>query len=150
MGRQGGPTATSERLGGPQVLQSDACRCSHEEAELPSALGEQIRDTRRVRGLSVRGLAHRIRKSPGFVSMIEKQDPPPGIAEETLRSIADVLALDPDRLITLAGKTPRDVAPADEVDVAIYRLAKSLGTEEKQALLRELQDRTKPPPGGRR
>ena len=77
--------------------------------------------------------------------MIEKNDPRPGIAEETLSSIADVLELNRDRLITLAGKTPHDVVPADELEVAIYRLVKMLDSGEKRTLLRRLQDHVKEP-----
>jgi len=105
---------------------------------LPSELGHLISTTRKAQGLGLRALAREIGKSPSFLVMIEKNDPRPGVAEETLRRIADVLDLDPDRLVTLAGKTPHDVVPDDELEVALYRLVKQLSPERKRRLLHQL------------
>lgn len=107
---------------------------------MPSELGQLIASTRNAHGLGLRAMARKIGRSPSFLVMIEKNEPPPGVAEETLRRIADVLELDPDHLITLAGKTPDDVVPVDELEVAIYRLVKKLPPKEKRLLLRQLQD----------
>jgi len=106
---------------------------------MPSKLDQLITTTRKAQGLGLRALAREIGRSPSFLVMIEKNDPPPGVGEETLRRIAGVLGLDPDRLITLAGKTPEDVVPADELEVAIYRLVKKLSPNRKQRLLRQLE-----------
>jgi transcriptional regulator with XRE-family HTH domain len=106
---------------------------------LPSELGRLIASTRKARGLGLRALARKVGRSPSFLVMIEKADPAPGVAEETLRRIAAALDLDADRLVTLAGKTPDDVVPADEVEVAIYRLVKRLPADRRLRLLRQLE-----------
>ena len=72
--------------------------------------------------------------------MLEKNDPAPGVSEETLRGIADALELNADHLLTLAGKTPDDVVPVDAVEVSIFRLVKSLPHRRKLELLRELEE----------
>jgi len=107
---------------------------------LASELGQLIAATREERGLSLRALAREVEKSASFLVMIEKNDPPPGVAEETLCRIAEALELDPDHVITLAGKTPEDVVPCDELEVAIYRLVKGLSHERKRQLLRQLEE----------
>ncbi len=112
---------------------------SEQENGLPSKLGRLISGAREAHGLGLRALARKIEKSPTFVVMIEKNDPPPPVAEETLRRIAGALELDPDQLITLAGKTPGDVVPSDSVEVAIYRQVKALSAERKRRLLRQLE-----------
>lgn len=106
---------------------------------MPSELGQFIADVRKERGMGLRALAREIRRSPSFLVMIEKNDPLPGVAEETLRRIARALDVNPDHLITLAGKTPDDVVPDDELEVAIYRLVKQLSPEAKRSLLARLE-----------
>ena len=98
---------------------------------MASELGRVIRAARKEQEIGVRELARRIERSGSFIVRIEKDDPPPSVAEETLCSIADELGLDADRLITLAGKTPSDVRPADEREVALYRSVKNLTPEQR-------------------
>ena len=107
---------------------------------MPSELGQFIASARKERGIGLRALAREIERSPSFLVMIEKNDPPPGVAEETLRRIAGALDVSPDHLITLAGKTPDDVVPDDELEVAIYRLVKQLSPEAKRSLLARLEE----------
>jgi transcriptional regulator with XRE-family HTH domain len=106
---------------------------------MKSNLGKEIRDARTSMGLSLRGLARAVEKSPAYLNMLETGDPPPAVAEETLRRIASVLALDPDRLLTLAGRTPSDVAPSDELEVSIFREVKRLDRDAQEALLSYLK-----------
>jgi len=89
--------------------------------------------------MSLRGLAREVGKSPTFLVMLEKEDPAPSVAEETLMRVAEVLNLPADRLITLAGKTPSDVAPANELEVALFRAIKGLSEKEKAQLLAKLE-----------
>lgn len=110
---------------------------------MPSALGQLVTHARTAREMSLRELARRIGKSPSFVRMIEQHDPAPGVAEKTLRSIGDVLEISPDRLVTLVGKTPHDVVPATELEVAIYRRVKVLSSKEQETLLRDLKHRSR-------
>jgi transcriptional regulator with XRE-family HTH domain len=106
---------------------------------LPSKLGEVVRMAREDRGIGLRDLARRIDKSPTLLVMLEKNDPAPGVSEETLRGIARELSLNADHLLTLAGKTPDDVVPSDELEVAIFRLVKGLPSARKQAILAQLR-----------
>lgn len=109
---------------------------------MPSEVGQVIADARKRRGIGLRALARKVGRSPSFLAMIEKSDPPPGMGEETLQRIAIELDLDPDVVLTLAGKTPEDVVPADATEVAIYRLVKALSPEQKQSLLLQLRGDT--------
>jgi transcriptional regulator with XRE-family HTH domain len=98
-----------------------------------------VRSAREARGIGLRDLARRIGKSPTLLVMLEKNDPAPSVSEETLRGISDVLELNADHLLTLAGKTPDDVVPEDAVEVSIFRLVKSLPPKKKLGLLQELE-----------
>lgn len=89
--------------------------------------------------MGLREMARRIGKSPTLLVMLEKNDEAPGVSEETLRGIAEVLELSPDHLLTLAGKTPDDVVPEDAVEVSIFRLVKRLPPKKKLRLLKDLE-----------
>lgn len=106
---------------------------------MASKLGLLIRGERLKQGLSLRGLAREVHKSPAFIVALENDSSSPSAAEETLKTIAKALDLNPDRLITLAGKTPADVAPADELEVALFRRIKGLTAAKKKRLLTELE-----------
>ena len=106
---------------------------------MPSRLGQFIRSAREARGVGLREMARRIGKSPTLLVMLEKNDEAPGVSEETLRGIAEVLALSADHLLTLAGKTPDDVVPEDAVEVSIFRLVKGLPPKKKLELLNNLE-----------
>ena len=101
---------------------------------MASRLGTIIRSARTERDIGVRELARRIDRSGSFIVRLEKDEPPPSVAEDTLMSSADELDPDADRLITLAGKTPSDVRPEDEEEVALYRSVKELDAEQRDAL----------------
>ncbi len=101
---------------------------------MASELGKIIRTARKEREVGVRELARRIERSGSFIVRLEKDDPPPSVAEETLKAIAVELALDADELITLAGKTPSDVRPRDAEDVALYRSVKELNSTQREKL----------------
>lgn len=105
---------------------------------MPSDLGNLLRARRQELGLSLRELAGRVEKSPPFIVSLELEDEFPAAAEETLRSIAAVLDLDPDTVITMAGKVPGDVMPQSATDVYLYRAIQALEDEEKNALLKRL------------
>jgi transcriptional regulator with XRE-family HTH domain len=107
---------------------------SPSEALMPSELGSIIRKARKAKGIGVRELARLIERSGSFIVRLEKDDPPPSVAEDTLQAIAAELDLDPDQLITLAGKTPSDVRPEDAHEVALYRSVKELDSEQRKKL----------------
>ncbi len=106
---------------------------------MASKLGELVRETRQQQDIGVRELARRIDKSGSAIVRIEQDDPPPSVAEETLRSIANELDLNPDRLITLAGKTPSDVKPDDEEEAALFRKVKRLDDEQREDIFEVLE-----------
>ncbi len=72
----------------------------------PRSLGEHIRDSRVRKGLGLRELARLIDKAPSYVSDIEYDRRVP--SEEVLRSICDVLDLDVDLMLALAGRLGED------------------------------------------
>lgn len=104
---------------------------------MPSELGKFIRASREDQGIGLRELAREIDKSPSFLVGLETGEGKPSASEGTLRRIASVLGLSPDRLITLAGKVPADAAPEDEVEAELFRQMKNLPDEKKRELLEE-------------
>lgn len=116
------------------------CFLITKQAAMPSPLGELIAAERKRHGVSLRGLARRIGKSPSFLVMLEKEDPAPAVAEETLVRLATVLDVSSDHLITLAGKTPSDVTPDDQLEVELFREIKRLSKSRKRRLLAELRN----------
>jgi len=107
---------------------------------MASELGDLIRERRQELGMGLREMARAIKKSPSFLVGLETGEGRPSAAESTLRDIASVLELPPDRLITLAGKVPMDVAPEDELEAALFRRMKSLPDEEKRRILKGLPE----------
>lgn len=77
----------------------------------PNSFGQFLRETRTQKGdaaFSVRKLAGRVGIEPSYLSKIERgEDAPPG--EATIRKLAEELGEDPDLLLALAGKVPRDL-----------------------------------------
>jgi transcriptional regulator with XRE-family HTH domain len=73
------------------------------------AFGEKLRELRRDRGLSQRGLADRAGIDFTYLSKIEngRMEPP---SEEVIRRVAEELDADADELIVLADKFPSDLA----------------------------------------
>lgn len=107
---------------------------------MPSDLGRTIKERRQERGIGLRELAGRIRKSPSFLSTLENADNPPAVAEDTLRAIEQELGFPPHTLVTLAGRTPVEVTPEDPLEVELYRQIKRRSREEKEELLRKLRE----------
>ena len=75
-----------------------------------------------------------INRSPAFLTQLERDDQPPPAAEETLRTIAEVLGLNADEVLVLASRTPSDVAPTSALEVALYRKVKGMDGAEQQRL----------------
>ncbi|MGC4083681.1 MAG: AAA family ATPase [Vicinamibacterales bacterium] len=72
------------------------------------SLGTEVRRLRQGLGLRLRDLAQRIDVSPGFLSQLENGLVPPP-SEAKLCLLADVLSVEHDALLGLAGKIPSDV-----------------------------------------
>lgn len=101
---------------------------------MPSNLGKLIRSARNRHKLGLRQMARLIGKSPAFIVAIELEPEPPAASEETLRSIADLLELDPDEVLTLAGRTPTDAKPRTALEAYLYRLIRSLPQADQERL----------------
>jgi HTH-type transcriptional regulator, competence development regulator len=73
------------------------------------AFGKRLRELRKDRGLSQRGLADRAGIDFTYLSKIEngRMEPP---SEEVIRCVAEELGADADELIVLADKFPSDLA----------------------------------------
>ena len=106
---------------------------------MPSKLGKTIKEQRQRKRLGLRELARRVGKSPSFLSVLENSDDPPAVAEGTLRAIEDELAIKKYELVTLAGRTPEEVAPKDRLEVELYRQVKQRTRSEQEDLLRRLR-----------
>ena len=102
-----------------------------------SRLGVLIRSTRTAQDISLRELARRIGKSPAFVTELECDPEVPHVSEETLRKVAGVLGLDADRLFVLAQRTPSELVPESETEVALYRRVKAMPAAEQKRILRQ-------------
>ena len=79
--------------------------------------GRAVRKQRLEMGFGLRELARQVPMSPAYLSKIERgQFNPPG--EEKIKKIADLLELDRDRLLALAGRLSSDLPKAILQDVA--------------------------------
>jgi transcriptional regulator with XRE-family HTH domain len=106
---------------------------------MPSELGHVIRTARQQKGIGLREFAKMIGKSPGFVTQLECEDEAPSVLEDTLRSVADHLGLDADQLMVLAQRTPSDVVPESQLEVALYRKVKGLSVQEQQRVQKYIE-----------
>lgn len=106
---------------------------------MPSDFGQILRKTRHSRGLGLREFARRVGKSPAYIVSLEQSDALPGISEETVSSIAAALELDVDRLMAVAEKTPYDLRPESEEEIALFRLIKKLSAQRKRRLRQQLE-----------
>ena len=70
--------------------------------------GEFIRREREASGFGLREMATRIRVSPTYLSKIERDEFPPP-TEDRVKQIAEVLGLDSDQLLALAGRVSTDL-----------------------------------------
>ena len=110
---------------------------------MPSQFGKTIRSRRQEIGLSLRGLARAIGKSPSFIVEIERSERLPAISEDTLREVANAIQVEPDLLIVLAGKTPTDVTPKSVGEVELYRMIRGLPADEQEQVKRYIRSRRK-------
>jgi len=107
---------------------------------VPSKLGTTLRNTRNAKGIGLRQLARRIKKSPALLTRLECDDEIPAILPETLRAIAHELEMDADKLLLLAKRAEAPV-PQTTLDMALYRKVIDLTKVQKERLLKELEDK---------
>jgi HTH-type transcriptional regulator, competence development regulator len=101
-----------------------------------SSLGDIVRDARTARKITLRKFAAMIDKSPSYVSDIENDRRTP--SEGVLREICDLLALDFDRMMALAGRfgdeTERQLRKTPSLGTLLRRLAE-LPPEERESAI---------------
>ena len=71
--------------------------------------GAYIRSVREERKVGMREMARKIGVSPTYVSKIERDEFAPP-AEDKVRKIAEIFEMDPDELLSRAGKVSSDLA----------------------------------------
>jgi len=105
-------------------------------------LGEMIRDTRVAKGPSLRELARQLNITPSYLSDIENDRRVP--AEEVLLAIANLLGLDFDTLMSIAGrfgdKAERYMKRHPTAGTLFRRISEqNLPEKELQKLLRKVE-----------
>lgn len=110
---------------------------------MTSKIGRLIKEARQKKSMTLRELARRIDKSPAYIVLLERSSNFPGIAEETLQSIAHELGLDPDMLHAAVQRTPENSAPRSSTQVALYRLIGKLPEGRQVELKAELETELK-------
>ncbi len=105
----------------------------------------RLREKRRKtdRAFSLRKFAPAVGMSPTYLSKVERGDVPPP-AEEKIRAIAELLEVDAEELVALAGRLPRDVIDLlhyrPQVLWPLLRKAASLSDTQVEGILRKIED----------
>jgi transcriptional regulator with XRE-family HTH domain len=102
-----------------------------------------IRAARKEKDIGLRELSRRIKKSPAFLTQIETDNPPPPVAEDTLRDIAREVGLDGDVLVILSKRAPEDAAPTSVLELELFRTVKSMSEARQRRVLQDLKQRKK-------
>jgi len=71
--------------------------------------GAFVRQEREERNIGLREMAKMIGVSPTYISKVERDEFPPP-AEDKVRKIAEILGIDVDELLALAGKVSSDLS----------------------------------------
>ncbi len=111
---------------------------------MASELGKLIRQGRAKKGIGLRELARRIKKSPALLTRLENETQPPTVSADTLALIAAALDLQVDQLLVRAQRTPEELSPRTELEFALYRRVKDLKVTEQSKLLEYLKQPSKP------
>ncbi len=111
------------------------------------SFGDRLRELRKARELTQRELALKVDIDFTYLSKIETGSAPPP-AEKTIRELARVLRTDPEELIFLAGKVPKDLGKIAASSTAIPTILRGMKEgefteEELQQCLRMLQEKKK-------
>jgi HTH-type transcriptional regulator, competence development regulator len=106
------------------------------------SFGVLVRREREAKEIGLREMAKKIGVSPTYLSKVERDEFPPP-AEDKVRKIANVLGLDADELLALAGRVASDLTdiirerPREMAD--FLRAAKGLTAEDMARLARQAQ-----------
>nr|MBA3326325.1 helix-turn-helix domain-containing protein [Paracoccaceae bacterium] len=102
--------------------------------------GAFVRREREAREIGLREMAKKIGVSPTYLSKVERDEFTPP-TEDKVRSIAQIIGCDPDKLLAMAGRVPSDLADIIKrhpVEMsALLRTANGLSAEDLARLSRE-------------
>lgn len=106
--------------------------------------GQRLRQLRKEKGFTLRGLAGEAGVDFTYLSKIENDRVPYTPAAETIRELARVLGIDAVELLALANKLPRELEPLKSNSQArrfFDRAAKVASPDDWEALLDLLEQR---------
>lgn len=109
-----------------------------------SEFGQRLRELRRHRGFTLRGLAERTSVDFTYLSKIENDRVPYTPAANTIRALAEALETDAIELLTLANKLPKELKSlgANVNARRFYQRAEKIAApEDWDALLEILEER---------
>ena len=113
-----------------------------------SGFGQTLRKLREARRqedkrFSLRKFAQAVGMSATYLSRVERGDVPPP-AEEKIRAIAEALGTDPEELLAVAGRVPREVTELlrerPRTLGPLLRAAARLPEKEVRRILRRIED----------
>ena len=104
--------------------------------------GAYIRSVREERKVGLREMARKIGVSPTYVSKVERDDFAPP-AEDKVCKIAEILEMDPDELLSRAGKVSSDlteiIRARPRVLAALLRTTKGMTADDVGRLARSVE-----------
>ncbi len=99
---------------------------------MKQTFGQELRELRRSKGITQRGLAEKAGVDFSYISKIENDRLPPPAADTTVK-ICNVLETPPDTLLVLSGKIPselRDTIGSSPAAMQFVRSAQSMDLSE--------------------
>lgn len=113
--------------------------------------GSRVRQKRMDKQITLRKFAEMIRKSPTYVSQIERDEFKPPV-DGVIQTIAEVLGEDLDEMLALAERVPADlpgIIQKHPKEVAMFlRTAKGFSREDWKSLTQTITDKTSGKKGG--
>jgi len=101
---------------------------------MKQTFGRALRELRRAKGITQRGLAEKVGVDFSYISKIENDRLPPPAAD-TIVKICDALEVSPDLLLALSGKIPsglRDTIGSSLAAMRFIRSAQSMDLTEDE------------------
>jgi transcriptional regulator with XRE-family HTH domain len=108
------------------------------------SFGEALRERRLAKGFSLRKFAAEVGVSPTYLSQVEQGNVQPPTADRVKR-MAELLGVNPDEWIALAGRVPDDLPPIIQKHTEVPDLLRAVKglTAEQLRKLREDAERMK-------
>jgi transcriptional regulator with XRE-family HTH domain len=118
--------------------------CDNSSIEVEMNFGERLRQLRKDRGLTLRGLAEKIKVDFSYLSKIENNRLPHTPSADTVRAIASALQTNPIELLRMADKLPPELDSMNAVPAArrfMERATQVASPDDWEALLNLLEKR---------